>query len=66
MKTKSLALGVVMALAVGVAGESVAVLDHLSRAAKVWACDASTSIARADALQLATHIVRALVKVAKP
>ena len=65
MKTKSFALGVVMFVALCVAGESVVILDHAGRAAAASSRRVLARCAGSDATQFAQHVVRVLVCVAK-
>ena len=65
MKTKYLTLAAVICAAVFVAGESVVVLDHAGRVAGELSAHVVAHIAKTDAVQLATHVVGALVCMAK-
>ena len=65
MKIKSFALGAVMAVALFVAGESVIILDHASRAAAASSHRVLVHFAKSNATQFAQHVVRALVSVTK-
>ena len=66
MKTKSLALGAALAVALLVAAESVVVLDHAGRVAAAGSRRAIAHLVQTGAQHFAQHVVRALVGAAKP